>query len=52
MEYETSDVTATAGEDYETKSETLTIGAGDGTGTFSIDVVDDEVLGNRPRHSR
>ena len=43
VEYETSAGTAEAGEDYETKSETLTIGAGDDTGTISIDVLDDEV---------
>ena len=43
MEYATSAGTATAGEDYETTSETLTIGAGDATGTISIDVLDDEV---------
>ena len=43
VEYATSDVTALAGEDYETKRETLAINAGDATGTISIDVLDDEV---------
>ena len=43
VEYETSDVTALAGQGYETKRETMTINAGDATGTISIDVLDDEV---------
>ena len=39
--YETSDGTATAGDDYTTTSGTLTIGAGDRTGTISVPVLND-----------
>ena len=39
--YATSDGTATAGNDYTATSETLTIGAGDRTGTISVPVVND-----------
>ena len=39
--YATSDGTATAGNDYTATSETLTIGAGDRTGTISVPVLND-----------
>ena len=42
VDIETSDGTAKAGADYTTKSETLTFQAGQTTGTFAVNTIDDQ----------
>ena len=44
VDYATSDVTALAGSDYTEASGTLTIDAGETTGTITVEVLDDGVV--------